>query len=300
MTLAAQGRERAFTGADGNRLVAEVWGAGPPVLLLHGGGQTRHSWERTCRRLAASGLAAIALDLRGHGDSDWSPDGTYGLPTHARDVLAVCAALPVRPSLVGASMGGASALLAIGGAAAGGAELASSLVLVDVTPTMASSGVARIRDFMLDAPDGFASIDEAAEAVARYQPDRSRPRSAAGLVKNLRLRDDGRYHWHWDPRILEELSDDPGALRGAMVRAAREVRIPSLAVRGGRSDVVSPEAVRELLGLIPGCEFTEVSAAGHMVAGADNDVFSQAIAEFVGRFAYIDIPPSTGRTTPVM
>jgi pimeloyl-ACP methyl ester carboxylesterase len=299
VTGPTQARQRAFTGADGNRLAAEVWGDGPAVLLLHGGGQTRHSWERTCRRLAASGLRAIALDLRGHGDSDWSPDGAYGLQAHARDVAAVCAALPGRPSLVGASMGGASALLAVGGAAAGGAELASSLVLVDVTPTMENAGVSRVRDFMLNAPEGFASIEDAAEAVALYLPGRPRPGSTGGLVKNLRLRDDGRYHWHWDPLILEEL-DDPGALHGAMVQAARAVRIPSQAVRGGKSDVVSPAGVRELLELIPGCEFAEVGDAGHMVAGADNDLFSQVIVEFVERFAHMAIPPSTGRTTPVM
>jgi non-heme chloroperoxidase len=291
---------RAFAGADNNRLAAEVWGAGPPVLLLHGGGQTRHSWERTCRRLAAAGLCAVALDMRGHGDSDWSPDGAYGLQVHARDVRAVCAALPGRPGLVGASMGGASALLAVGEAGTGGSELASSLVLVDVTPTMEGGGVSRIREFMLTAPEGFASIDEAAEAVAGYLPGRARPRSTGGLVKNLRLRDDGRYHWHWDPRILKELSDDPAGVHEAMVRSARGVRIPTLAVRGGQSDVVSPAGVQELLGLIPGCEFAEVGGAGHMVAGADNDDFSHAIVSFVRSFAHIAIPPSTGRTTPVM
>jgi non-heme chloroperoxidase len=272
-----------LTGADGNRLVATSWGSGPPALLLHGGGQTRHSWDRVGPTLARAGRTAIALDLRGHGDSDWSADPEYTLHTHARDLRAVCAVLGGRPSLIGASMGGIAALLAAGENPDGGRALASCLVLVDVTPRMEAAGVSRIRDFMLAAPDGFASLEQAADSIAAYQPGRRRPSSTAGLAKNLRLGPDGRYRWHWDPRILDAMPGDPSARHDVLTAAARAIAIPTLLVRGGRSDVVSAEGVRELKELVPHSEFVEVTEAGHMVAGDANDQFGDAIAEFVGR-----------------
>lgn len=272
-----------FTGADGNTLVADAWGAGPPVLLLHGGGQTRYSWERTARRLADADHRAIAVDLRGHGESDWSPDGVYTMSAHVADLDAICSSLGEPATLVGASMGGVAALRLVGDAPDGGIGFARSLVLVDVTPQLEAAGVSRVHDFMRGAPDGFASLEEAAATVAAYLPGRPTPRSTDGLSKNLRLGADGRYRWHWDPRILDGLATDAGLRHDQLVQAASRVRIPSLVVRGAKSDVVSADGVREVLGLIPHSEFVEISDAGHMVAGDNNDPFSTAIVEFVLR-----------------
>jgi len=284
VTSALRPHRRVFAGVDGNRLVADVWGAGPPVLLLHGGGQTRHSWSEVARRLATLGRTAIATDLRGHGDSDWSPDQTYPLHGYVRDLRAICATLGERPALVGASMGGIAAMLAVGESANGGVTLANCLVLVDVTPRMEESGVSRVREFMLAAPDGFTSLDEAAEAIAAYLPGRPRPTHSDGLAKNLRRGDDGRYRWHWDPKILDDLATDSARRHELLRHGARGVRVPTLLIHGGRSDVVSNQGVQELEELIPHAEVSEVSDAGHMVAGDDNEVFVIAIVEFVARY----------------
>jgi pimeloyl-ACP methyl ester carboxylesterase len=270
-----------YTG-DGVDLVGTCIGDGPTVLLLHGGGQTRHSWDQTARRLAASGYTAIALDMRGHGDSGWSPDGHYGFSVHAQDLRAVLGQLDDRPAIIGASMGGVAGLVALGEDPAGGVGMATSLVLVDVTPRMEPEGIQRIREFMTGRPEGFASLEEAADAVASYLPDRPRPPSTAGLAKNLRLHPDNRYRWHWDPQIMDNMPEQR-VLHNLLVEAARGVQVPTLLVRGARSDVVSNRGIEELSTLIPHVQIAEVADAGHMVAGDSNDPFSAEIIAFLDR-----------------
>lgn len=281
-----------FTGAAGNRLVADVYGEeGPVVLLLHGGGQTRHAWRMTTQRLAHAGWVTYALDQRGHGDSAWAPDGGYAAEDFAADARAVALALGARggrpPAVVGASLGGIAALLAQAAAAPGEAPLFSALVLVDITPRVEMSGVAHIQGFMrARAIEGFVSIAEAADAVAHYLPHRPRPRSHDGLKKNLRLYPDGRWRWHWDPRFLDGPRPIGGAGRAMieekLVAAARGISVPTLLVRGGSSELVQEAHARDFLELVPHARYVDVAGARHMVAGDHNDRFSAAIIEFLG------------------
>jgi pimeloyl-ACP methyl ester carboxylesterase len=284
-TPAVSLRAAGFVGRDGNLLAAEM--AGPasaqPVILLHGGGQTRHAWAGTALRLAEAGYLAIALDARGHGDSQWAADGDYSADALAADLACVRASLHAPPALVGASMGGLTSLLAIG---EGPPDFACALVLVDIATRLEPDGVARVLDFMRAHTGGFASLEEAAEAVAAYNPHR-KARSTAGLQKNLRHREDGRWYWHWDPRFLDHAARSRAG--EALVQqerreqAARRVAVPTLLVRGGSSDVVSAEGARELQQLIPHAELFDVQGAGHMVAGDRNDVFSNAVIDFLRR-----------------
>ena len=189
-------------GANGVRLRADAFGdaADPPVLLLHGGGQTRHAWGTTPRVLAERGWYAVRLDLRGHGESAWPDDADYRLDAFAGDVVAVARELSAPPAMVGASLGGMSAMLAIGESQT---PIARALVLVDVAPTIEKEGVARIGEFMgKNLEEGFGSLEEVADAIAEYNPHRPRPDDLSGLKKNVRLRDDGRWVWHWDPRFM--------------------------------------------------------------------------------------------------
>lgn len=264
-------------------LAADAYGPtdGPPVLFLHGGGQTRHSWDGTARLLGDKGWRATTVDLRGHGDSDWSPDGVYGLDTFADDVRAVAGAQARLPVLIGASLGGLSSLIAI---AEADAPVASGLVLVDVAPRLEPEGIARIGEFMLGHLDGFADLDEVADAVAAYNPHRSRPSDPAGLRKNVRLRDDGRWYWHWDPRFLTGgRIDEPRSYRNEarLEDAARALTVPTMLIRGHRSDVLSEEGARHLRALVPHASYVDVAGAGHMVAGDRNDVFNDAVVRFL-------------------
>jgi pimeloyl-ACP methyl ester carboxylesterase len=269
----------------GIAMVADVWGdaTAPPVVLLHGGGQTRHAWGETGPSLAARGWQVLAPDLRGHGESDWSPDGSYTIDGFADDVRALVGALDRPPVLVGASLGGLSALLAVGEAPRAPAR---ALVLVDVAHRAAPAGVSRILEFMGGRPDGFASLEEAAAAVAAYLPDRAAPDSLSGLRRNLRARD-GRWVWHWDPRLLGRL--DRSIVRaGAPSRylaAIRAVSAPILLLRGVLSDVLSEDIAEELCALVPSIERVDVAGAGHMVAGDRNDRFLAALLPFLVRLA---------------
>jgi pimeloyl-ACP methyl ester carboxylesterase len=281
-----------FVGASANRLVADVFGeVGPPVLLLHGGGQTRHAWRATAETIAREGHIAYALDQRGHGDSDWIGSGAYDFTDFAADVRVVAEELtrrsPAKPVAIGASLGGIAALLAEGGAEHDRQTLFSALVLVDITPRVDSEGVARIHEFMRGhAHKGFATIAEAADAVARYLPHRPRPKNHEGLKKNLRLSPDGRWRWHWDPRFMDgprPVGADHERIEAALVAAARRIRIPALLVRGGSSELVREAHAKEFLELVPHAEYVDVGGARHMVVGDRNDHFSSAVMEFLTR-----------------
>jgi len=234
-------------------------------------------WSGTGRRLGAEGWRAISLDLRGHGESDWSPDGRYGIEPFLADLIHVARGLPREPVLVGASLGGIASLLAVGESPG----LARALVMVDVTPRLESEGVERIIDFMTAQPDGFASLDEAAEAVAAYRKHRPRPGDRSGLLKNLRLGDDGRYRWHWDPAFIGMREEGAVHQPDRLLEAAQSLTIPTLLVRGRESDVVSRDGADEFLAAAAHARFVDVSGAGHMVAGDRNDAFTEAVVAFL-------------------
>ena len=279
----------------GVTLTADVSGPpdGRPVLLLHGGGQTRHSWHHTATTLGAGGYRVYNLDLRGHGESDWAPDGNYHIEAFAADVCAVAQSMtqadPQRrlPVFVGASLGGIASMNAI---AETDDDIAAALVLVDVGPQIERQGADRIGAFMMkNMESGFANLDEVADAIGEYNPHRPRPSNLDGLKKNLRRKPDGRWYWHWDPAFItgrRGSSDEtrsltePDRLANNAVKIA-ERGLPTLMVRGRQSDLLSEEGAAEYKRLIPHGQFVDVAGAGHMVAGDRNDVFNDAVVKFL-------------------
>ena len=271
-----------FKASEGLTLAADCYGDphDRPALLFHGGGQTRHSWSGTARRMAASGWRAITVDLRGHGQSDWDPRGRYHHEGFRDDVIAIARSFDQPPVLIGASLGGIASLLSIHEA---GNEIARALVLVDIATRMEISGSNRIMEFMQGGKDGFDSLEEVADAVAAYNPHRPRPKDISGLEKNLRKGEDGRYRWHWDPDFLkvDPDSDDDFINNGLLDDAAAGLTLPTLLVRGKMSDLLSEEGAKTFLEQVPHADFADVSGAGHMVAGDQNDVFSSAVLDFL-------------------
>lgn len=275
---------RKFRGSNGVEIAADVHGdpKNPPVVFLHGGGQTRHAWGDAAKRFAAVGYYTVTMDLRGHGDSDWAPDGIYDMPGFIGDLRAVLEQMPnpILPALVGASLGGVTALLAVANA---DQPIARALVLVDIVPKINPEGAEKIRVFMSANPNGFASIDEAADAVSAYTPHRPRPKDVSGLKKNLRLRD-GRYYWHWDPKfIFRDRDISPLQDRPNLDEAAAKIIIPTLLVKGSLSDIVDEAGVEEFRETLPSAEVVDVQGAGHMVAGDKNNAFEDAVLEFLRR-----------------
>lgn len=274
---------REWPGGEGLTIRGDAWGdpEGRLVVLMHGGGQTRHAWRGAGETLGAAGYHAVAFDARGHSDSDWSPTATYDSDANLQDLLGVVNAIGSdAPILVGASMGGSTSMLAVGEKQLN----AAALVMVDIAPQVEPAGTKKIREFMEQKREGFDSLEEVAEAIANYQPHRERPRNLDGLAKNVRLGSDGRYHWHWDPARLNR-SWDMTEHRRRVAAAADHLELPVLLVRGGLSDVLSEEGAQAFLAQCPHAEYVNVKDAAHMVAGDRNDVFAGSVVDFLHRVA---------------
>lgn len=279
----------AFKGCDDIDLIGEARGDpnNPVVLFAHGGGQTRHAWGGAAEALAERGFYTVTLDMRGHGDSSWCPDENYDLDYYARDIVEVTNALPSKPHAVGASLGGLAAMVAEGALAPG---TLASITLVDITPRMEEDGVDQILSFMAaHAREGFASLDEAADVISEYLPHRKRPKDNSGLAKNLRQKEDRRFYWHWDPAFVENSlfrheanksgPHDPNEHR--LENAAAALTIPAHLIRGRLSQLVSEEAAEHFQRTVPHARYTDISGAGHMIAGDKNDIFTEAVASFL-------------------
>ena len=278
------GRDIQFPGNGGLVLSATQFGdpKSPQVLLLHGGGQTRHAWAHTATALARSGYCASCIDARGHGQSQWCPEGDYSGTALVSDLRAIIQSLPTSPYIVGASMGGLTAMLTLGEEPP---LPYRGLVLVDVAPRLETKGVRRVIEFMRRHPDGFDSLDQVQDAVAAYNPTRKAPSSSQGLRKNLRQDANGRLHWHWDPAFLDH-AVIPEANEGMFGRArlnlaASKLKLPILLIRGHHSDVLSEAGAQELLALVPHAKYRVIHQAGHMVAGDRNSIFTGAVLDFL-------------------
>lgn len=271
---------REFPGFDGGAWVADVLGPpdAPTVLLLHGGGQTRHAWGGTALALARAGWRAVALDLPGHGESAWSASGDYRIDTLARAMGRLWRELCTPLAVIGASLGGLVSMAAVG--RDDSPEIAA-LGLVDVAPRLESAGVDRIVNFMRAHPDGFATLEDAARHIAAY---RGRPVAAhpRGLQKNLRLNERERWVWHWDPRLMNDDNHTHRNDRGMFERALLRSSAPVLLVRGERSDVLSEAGAAAFLQTFPRARYVNLRGAGHMVAGDANDAFTASVMDFLG------------------
>jgi len=140
-------------------------------------------------------------------------------------------------------------------------------------------------------PEGYASLEEVADAIADYQPQRKRPTNLDGLAKNVRRGADGRYRWHWDPKFLRPSTPEGSPLRPDRLQAAaRALSVPALLVRGKLSDVLGDQEVQQFLDLVPHAQYVDVSGAGHMIAGDSNDLFTEAVLGFLDRLGQDEEP----------
>lgn len=244
------------------------------AVLVPGGGQARGSWNRTARRLAAAGHGALALDVRGHGESDRAPGGDYTVGSLAVDLATVCASVDGPTVLVGASMSGLAGLLAL----AEHPGCADGLVMVDIAIDTRPEGVDRVRGFLAGSRSGFATLDEFAVAVADFTG--RAPAPAERMRRHARLGDDGRWYWHWDPAFIDN-EPDFAAERPRLVAAAQALSVPAMLVRGVQSDVVSATEVAAMRRLVSDLTVLDVAGAGHMITGDDNDVFGGGLAAFL-------------------
>ena len=223
------------------------------------------------------GYRAITVDLRGHGDSDYAPDGDYSLDRFVEDIADVVFHLSQPPVFVGASLGGMISIILVGEQGV----RASGVVLVDVAPRLEEAGVDRIFSFMQSHQNGFDSLEEAAAAVEDYLPHRERPLDISGLEKNLRRGEDGRYYWHWDHRMLRHATREKAQHEERLLAAAQSITVPVLLLRGVLSDVVSKEVAAEFQQAVPHAKHVDITDAAHTVAGDSNSAFTEAVLSFL-------------------
>ena len=253
----------------------------PLVILLHGGGQTRHAWRATAEKLSQSGFYAVAIDLRGHGDSDWSEEGDYAIESYRNDLVSIIQKIGKPAFLIGASLGGMISLSTAGDKDY--ENLCEALVMVDIGIYPNEDGSNEILNFMSSGFKGFDSLEDASNAISSYLPHREKPKDLSGLKKNLRLKDDGRYYWHWDPRFIKSRTGniDRSEYRQRQRTYAESIKVPTLLIRGALSNVVTQEEVDDFLNTISHAEFVEIDKAAHMIAGDRNDIFANAAIDFL-------------------
>ncbi|NBD94899.1 MAG: alpha/beta fold hydrolase [Gammaproteobacteria bacterium] len=277
-------RRRQIWTDDGIRLNLRYYGddRAPCVLMTHGFGQTQYAWEETGRRLAAAGWQAVSYDARGHGESDRARSGEYDFEQFVEDFRRVCASLPNVPIVIGASMGGLTALLAHSEKPK--VDL-KALVLVDIAPRWDERGVTAMLAFMRQNPEGFSSLEEAKEAIRGFLPHRRRGKEGPEkLERNLRQAANGRWYWHWDPAMLA-LAEKSSNLQSRLQSASRRLKLPALLVSGGQSELLGAEHADEFLKLAPHAEHIDLTDGGKSAAGDSDDHFLGAIAPFLKKQA---------------
>jgi len=244
---------------DGRRVSALVWGdAEPELVLVHGGAQNAHTWDTVALALDRS---LVAVDLPGHGHSDWRDDRGYWPVNNANDVATAIRALaPSADLVVGMSLGGLTSIAL----AARHPELVARLMLVDVTPGVDRDKAAPIAAFVA-GPERFESFDEILERTIAFNPTRTESSLRRGILHNARERDDGSWTWRYDRWRLGEGEDIPDFR--PLWDGVSKLTMPVMLVRGADSGVVGDEDVAELRRHQPGVVVEVVEGSGHSVQG---------------------------------
>lgn len=270
---------RHFAG-DGLALAGDAYGdpAASPVLFFHGGGQSRNAWRGSARRVAEAGYYGVAFDLRGHGDSGWANDADYLLDAFGRDVECLLGQFDRPVTLVGASRGGQAAL--VGGSRH--PDRVRLIMLADVAPLMIDEGIDGIRAFFAESTAGFATLDAAADTLARNL-GQARIGDAGRLARSMRRDDDGRWHWRWDPATGRPEFLHPPSEAEALLAAAARVTSPVVLVRAELSHLITDAGVAAFQRLAPQLAVEMAPGVGHMFTADRNDAFAARLLHWLER-----------------
>ena len=254
----------------------------PPMLFLHGGGLNVHTWDLVCAALKSE-RHCLALDQRGHGDSEWSPVMDYATESHAEDLDAFVSHRGLdRFVLVGMSLGGANALAWAGRHS----DRLAALVLVDVGPEVRQAGVRKIAAFTSEATP-LDSVDDFIAKALAFNPRRDATLLRRSLLHNLRRMPDGKWMWKYDQRHRGRAMDPAAAARRRELlwSAVAKVSCPTLVVRGAESDVFHDEDAERLAGALPDGRWVKIANAGHTVQGDNPAGLLVAVRQFLGDVA---------------
>ncbi len=281
-----------LAGADGNEIHALQWSSeGTPLILVHGFGNDAHIWDEFAP-LVAPHYRVVAIDLRGHGDSDHDPERRYQWDDHVRDLEAVTAALEIeRMVLVGHSLGGRTCLLFAGR----NAERMAGLVVVDTGPEHDPRGQIRIRQEVegrsSDGGDGSLASITAYEQVLAHNYPAATPDSIKRMARSeLKQREDGRWVRKADPYFMSSLASASAEEQEAYEEETRKklwhacevLACPTLVVRGAASDILSAETADQMVDdVLQNGQLAVVAQAAHSVMTDNPEGFNEAVSEFV-------------------
>lgn len=269
-------------GADSGarKLSALVWGEGEPKLvLLHGGAQNAHTWDTVALAL---GTPLVAIDLAGHGHSQWRDDGAYSQQNLAEDVVIAMQQLaPNANALVGMSLGGLTALAV----AEIAPHLVKNLVLVDITPGVNAKKAKAVIDFV-NGPQNFASFEDLLARTKEHNPTRTETSLRRGILHNAKQLDDLSWEWRYDRRGHARTNSETNPSSDEQVLSPQWQTISDLScqllvVRGGISPVVDDDDIAEVKRRMPSADVVVVDGAGHSIQG-DRPI---ELARLLRRFA---------------
>jgi pimeloyl-ACP methyl ester carboxylesterase len=268
-------RREAVDVGGGQHVSALVWGDAPPELVLvHGGGQNAHTWDTVA---LAMGRPLVAVDLPGHGHSDWRDDHDYSPVTNAPAVATAMRALaPDAKLLVGMSLGGVTSIRL----AAQEPDLVERLAIVDVTPGVNETKAEPIIAF-LSGPERFESFDEILERTVQFNPTRTVSSLRRGVLHNAREEPDGSWTWRYDPVRAWKDNERPAVAFVDLWDDVAAIKAPTLLIRGGTSGVVSDEDVDELRRRKPDADVITVDGAGHSIQGDKPVELARILEEFL-------------------
>ena len=269
-----------YVDANGLKLHYLEWGdpAGPPMMLLHGFAQTCHSWDFVALSFSDK-YRVIALDQRGHGDSEWAPDGDYTPETQQKDIAAVVDGLGLNDFvLMGLSMGGRNSFTYAGNHT----EKIKALVIVDAGPQNMRAGSGNIRNFV-QQEDELDSVAAFVDRVLKYNPRRDPVQVRGSIIHNLKELPSGKWTWKYDKILRSQdrkIGSDP-EMEKRLWSYLENIQCPVLVVRGGASDIMALETAESMRARIPNARLTTVEGAGHLVMGDRPAGFQKAVTDFL-------------------
>lgn len=269
--------------ANGLRMHYLDWGgSGKPVLFLHGGNQTAHTWDLAITKLRRD-FHCLALDQRGHGETKAPKGGDTNPQAQREDVRAAIEALGLkRLALVGMSMGGLNTIAYSGTYP----ERLAAICIVDVGPTILKKGFDETGSFIRSKRE-FASMEEALDYAVGFNPTRPKAHLRYSLMHALKQRPDGTWVWRYDqaqPAKPEERKKQAEKVLTAYNKLwdiVPNIRCPALVVQGSRSNVFTPELAAELAGKMPKGRWITIQDAGHTVQGDQPKAFADALRAFL-------------------
>jgi esterase len=248
-----------------------------PILFLHGGGLNAHTWDLVCLMLREN-YHCLALDQRGHGDSEWEPTSDYSFDSQIRDIEGFVAKLSLhRPLVVGHSMGGFAAM----GYAMKHAKTLAGLVLVDVGPELSMEGGKRIRDFISQDRE-LDSVEAFVERAMAFNPMRNPALLRRSLLHNLRRLPNGRWTWKHDPkRMSPDFAQERAERSKQILDEVHSISCPTLVLRGDRSDVFTDKNAEKFAKELPNGRWLRVANSGHTIQGDNPRGLLEALRPFL-------------------